>query len=129
MEDNKYRLNKKDGMMAALFIMAVLLFPVHHGIVFWMSVAFTVVSCGIYVFGMHRVSKLQGEKMSKFYERPMEDIVKKFIVAELIACVVFIITGKWVPIWLPMLTYLFMICSVVVGFESDDVVKKAKIEE
>lgn len=124
MNNNKFQFEIETGIKALIFMLVLYFLPVHHGIVFWMSMGFTPLFFIVYIVGMYRVKRLKPQGRSSFYECEMEPMVKKFFKYQLIVCIVFTLVGKWVPIWLPMIAYVTLVGGVVVGFESDDVVKK-----
>ena len=125
MKKDEYKFAIQPGIKIAVFLLIMSIIPFQHGVVFWMSLPFTVLSYGVYVFGKHRALYVKPTTLSAMYECPIIDVFEKFIKAEIVLCIVFIIIGIWVPIWLPMIAYCVLIGSAISGIES----KPAEIEK
>ena len=124
MENKKFQFEIETGIKAILFMLVLYFLPVHHGIVYWMSMMFAPLFFIEYLVGHYRVKRLKPHGKSSFYEREMEPILKKIFMAQLIICLVFALVGEFLPIWLPMIVYVVLVGCVVVGLESDDVVEE-----
>ena len=119
MKENKFQFAFQTGFKILLFLVVMSLLPFHHGIVFWMSIAFTVLSFFVYVFGKYRSVYVKPNAKSSMYGCMMEEVFDKFLKIEIASCFVFIIVGKWIPIWFPMIAYCVLVAAAVSGLESE----------
>ena len=103
MKDNKFQLEIETAIKATIFVVILYLLPSGHGITFWMSVGFAILGWIAYVVGIYRVRSLIPHGKSSFYECEMQLLVDRFIKMQIVACLVFTLIGRWLPIWLPMI--------------------------
>lgn len=121
----------KKGMVRTGIILAVLLIvyllisfmvPFYRGGTFWASFVFTLVSLCIAVAAAYIGFIKQSDVKSKFYCFPIVKIGAIYALVQLIAGLIFMIVGKWVPVWISVLLYAAGLGVAVIGLISAETV-------
>lgn len=112
------------GVLLILYILIAFLIPFVHTAVFWVSfvftlVAFAVVSAALYIaFGKHPGAK------SKFYGFPIARIGVIYGIVQLVAGLILMGIGLWVPVWVAVLIYAIALGVAAIGLISADAVRE-----
>lgn len=136
MSKNKLRLY---AVLAILFVvLSVVAFalPLAKTATFWISYVFAVVALAVQIYAYPKA--FDGESVkSKFYGFPIARVTTIYLVAQLVLSLIFMIAGKWVPAWIPVILFVLMLGAAAIGFvaaegmrdevERQDVVHKANV--
>jgi len=107
------------------FSLVVFIAPFNRGAVFWLSYFFTVVAI-LGQLGFGYVTLHTGDSArSKFYGFPILRVGLIYLVAQLALCVVFMLFGRLVPLWIPFLIYVLLLCAAALGLIAADTVRGA----
>ena len=112
------------AVLLVLYILVAFLIPFVHTAVFWVSfvftlVAFAVVSAALYIaFGKHPGAK------SKFYGFPIARIGVIYDIVQLVAGLILMGIGLWVPVWVAVLIYAIALGVAAIGLISADAVRE-----
>ena len=118
MKIDQFQFAIQPAIKIVAFLIIASLIPFKHGIVYWMSVGFTILGFAVYVFGKHRAVYVKPNVKSEMFGCEMVEVFEKYIKAQILCCLVFIIIGNWIPIWLPMIVYCVILGAAVSGIES-----------
>lgn len=127
----KFSVLAVDLIVLILFSVIVFVVPIPKNGVFWISYVFAVLAVVAQLgFGYVAFSGTSTAR-SKFYGYPIFRIGIIYLVVQLIMSVVFMLIGKWVPLWLPFLLYVVALGVAAVGLIAADNVRDtvAAVEE
>lgn len=126
-------------VLAILFIIiSVIAFvlPIQKTVVLWLSYAFAVIAIAIQIYVYPKAFEGSSVK-SKFYGFPLARVSTIYLIAQLVLSLIFMIAGKWVPAWIPVILFVLMLGAAAIGFvaaegmrdevERQDVVHKANV--
>ena len=110
--------------------------PLAKTATFWISYFFAVIALAVQIYAYPKA--FEGESVkSKFYGFPIARITTIYLIAQLALSLIFMLTGKWVPVWIPLILFVAMLGAAAVGFiaaegmrdevERQDVVHKANV--
>ena len=136
MSKNKLRLFI---VLAILFVvLSVIAFalPLAKTATFWISYVFVVIALVVQIYAYPKAFAGESVK-SKFYGFPIARITTVYLIAQLVLSLIFMIAGKWVPVWIPVILFVLMLGAAAIGFisaegmrdevERQDVVHKANV--
>ena len=136
MSKNKLRLYI---VLAILFVvLSVIAFalPLAKTATFWISYVFVVIALVVQIYAYPKAFAGESVK-SKFYGFPIARITTVYLIAQLALSLIFMIAGKWVPAWIPVILFALMLGAAAIGFvaaegmrdevERQDVVHKANV--
>ena len=66
---------------------------------------------------------MRGKLRSKFYGFPILRICAVYLAAQLVLSLLFMALAKWVPVWVPTVLYLVLLCAALIGFVGADSVR------
>ena len=108
MNKNSVRFYISLAAVLAAFCVIALVVPFVKTAAFWVSFAFGVVAIGIQVYTMPRA--MAGNTRSKFYGFPILRISFLYLSVQLGLSLLFMALAKWVPVWVPVVLYLLLLC-------------------
>ena len=122
-------------LFAVLTVIAIAL-PIAKTAAFWISYVFAVIALAVQIYAYPKAFAGESVK-SKFYGFPIARVTTIYLVAQLVLSLVFMIAGKWVPAWIPVILFALMLGAAAIGFiaaegmrdevERQDVVHKANV--
>lgn len=122
-------------LFVALSIIAFVL-PLQKTVIFWLSYIFAVIAIAVQIYAYPKAFDRPSVK-SKFYGFPLARVSTIYLIAQLALSLIFMIVGKWVPIWIPVVLFVLMFGVTAIGFiaaegvrdevERQDVVHKANV--
>ena len=104
------------------FCVIALVVPFVRTAAFWVSFAFGVAAIGIQVYTMPRA--MAGNTRSKFYGFPILRISFLYLAVQLGLSLLFMALAKWAPVWVPVVLYLLLLCTALIGFVGADSVRE-----
>ena len=118
------------AVLLALFLVVSFAVPFYRGIVFWWTFGFSIVSFAVAGISAYIGFVKQPDAKSKFYGFPILKIGAVYLAAQLIAGLIFILVGKWVPVWIPVILYAIGLGAAVIGLVSADaVVEQIQVQD
>ena len=136
MNKNKIRLYIVLAILFAVFSVIAFALPLAKTATFWISYVFAVIAIAVQIYAYPKA--FEGPSVrSKFYGFPIARITTVYLVAQLALSLIFMLTAKWVPVWIPLILFVVMLGAAIVGFiaaegvrdevERQDVVHKANV--
>ena len=121
MNKNKTRFYIVLAAVLVAFCVIALAVPFVKNAVFWLSFVFAVLAIAVQLYAMPKA--MEGDARSKFYGFPILRVCFIYLVAQLVLSLVFMVTAKWVPAWIPVVLYVLILCAALIGFVTADSVK------
>ena len=136
MSKNKFRLYIVLAILFVVLSVVAFALPLAKTATFWISYVFAVVALAVQIYAYPKA--FDGENVkSKFYGFPIARVSTIYLVAQLVLSLTFMIAGKWVPVWIPVILFVLMLGAAAIGFvaaegmrdevERQDVVHKANV--
>lgn len=122
MSKNSVRFYISLAAVLAAFCVIALVVPFVRTAAFWVSFAFGVAAIGIQVYTMPRA--MAGNTRSKFYGFPILRISFLYLAVQLGLSMLFMALAKWAPVWVPVVLYLLLLCTALIGFVGADSVRE-----
>lgn len=123
--NKKNKSNIRFWVVLAILLLAynaiVFLVPFAKTAVFWVSYAFTMVSFAVAAMSLV-IAFRRPDARSRFYGFPIARIGVIYLLVQLVAGIVFMAVGKWVPLWLPTLLFVLALAAALVGLIGADMV-------
>lgn len=121
---------KKDMLRSAavlavvliLYILIAFLIPFVKTAVFWVSFLFTMVAFAVAAVALYTAFLKKPDAQSRFYGFPIARVGVVYWLIQLILGLVFMVLGKWIPVWAAALVYAIALGAAVVGLISADAV-------
>ena len=112
------------AVLLVLYILVAFLIPFVHTAVFWVSFVFTLVAFAVVSTALYIAFGKQPGAKSKFYGFPIAKIGVIYGVVQLIAGLIFMALGVWIPVWVAVLIYAIALGAAVIGLISADAVRE-----
>lgn len=129
-------MKKKQIYLLAFAVIALLAFniisftvPFSKEPCFWLSYAFGMAAILIQLPVMRLAFKKGGDIKSKVYGFPIARIGVIYAVLQLIASIVFMSLNTLVPLWIPTVLYVLLLCAAAVGLIASDAVRDEAIRQ
>ena len=110
------------GVLLVLYILVAFLIPFVHTATFWVSFVFTLIAFCVVAASIYIAFVKNPDAKSRFYGFPIARIGIIYGIAQLVAGLLLMALGKWVPVWLAVLVYAIMLGAAVIGLISADAV-------
>lgn len=121
MTKNRIRFYISLAAVLVAFCVIALVVPFVRSACFWLSFAFGVLAIGVQLYTMPRA--MRGKLRSKFYGFPILRISFIYLAAQLVLSLLFMALAKLVPVWVPTVLYLVLLCAALIGFVGADSVR------
>jgi len=121
MKNNKTRFYIVLAAVLAAFCVIALAAPFLKNAVYWLSFVFAVMAISVQLYAMPKA--MAGDAKSKFYGFPILRISFIYLAAQMVLSLLFMALAKWVPVWIPVVLYVLMLCAALVGFIAADSVR------
>lgn len=119
----KYSVLAVEIIVLILFTLIVFIAPFPKTAVFVISYIFSVIAI-LAQLGFAYVAFSGGTSVrSKFYGFPIFRIGLIYLVVQLVLAVVFMLLGKWMPLWIPFLLYIVILGLAAIGLIAADNVR------
>lgn len=136
MRKNKLRLYIVLAILLLVLSVIAFALPLAKTATFWISYVFAVIALAVQIYAYPKA--FEGESVkSKFYGFPIARITTVYLIAQLALSLIFMLTAKWVPVWIPLVLFVVMLGATAIGFvaaegmrdevERQDVVHKANV--
>lgn len=136
MSKNKLRLYIVLAILFVVLSVIAFVLPLAKTATFWISYVFAVIALAVQIYAYPKAFAGENVK-SKFYGFPIARVTTIYLVAQLVLSLIFMIAGKWVPVWIPVILFALMLGAAAIGFvaaegmrdevERQDVVHKANV--
>ena len=110
------------GVLLILYILISFLIPFAKTATFWVSFVFTLIAFCVVAASIYIAFVKNPDAKSRFYGFPIARIGVIYGIAQLVAGLLLMALGKWVPVWLAVLVYAIMLGAAVIGLISADAV-------
>ena len=110
------------GVLLILYILIAFLIPFAKTATFWVSFVFTMIAFCVVAASIYIAFVKNPDAKSRFYGFPIARIGIIYGIAQLLAGLLLMALGKWVPVWLAVLVYAIMLGAAVIGLISADAV-------
>ena len=112
------------GILLILYILIVFLIPFVKTAIFWVSFVFTLIAFGVVAVSLYIAFVKNPDVKSKFYGFPIAKIGVMYGAAQLLAGLIFMALGLWIPVWAAVLVYAIALGAAVIGLISADAVRE-----
>ena len=112
------------GILLILYILIVFLIPFVKTAIFWVSFVFTLIAFGVVAVSLYIAFVKNPDVKSKFYGFPIAKIGVMYGAAQLLAGLIFMALGLWIPVWAAVLVYALLLGAAVIGLISADAVRE-----
>ena len=110
------------GVLLILYILIAFLIPFAKTATYWVSFVFTLIAFCVVAASIYIAFVKNPDAKSRFYGFPIARIGIIYGIAQLVAGLLLMALGKWVPVWLAVLVYAIMLGAAVIGLISADAV-------
>ena len=110
------------GVLLILYILIAFLIPFAKTATYWVSFVFTLIAFCVVAASIYIAFVKNPDAKSRFYGFPIARIGVIYGVAQLLAGLLLMALGKWVPVWPAVLVYAIMLGAAVIGLISADAV-------
>lgn len=110
------------SVLLILYILIAFLIPFAKTATFWVSFVFTLIAFCVVAASIYIAFVKNPDAKSRFYGFPIARIGVIYGIAQLVAGLLLMALGKWVPVWLAVLMYAIMLGAAVIGLISADAV-------
>ena len=110
------------GVLLILYILIAFLIPFAKTATYWVSFVFTLIAFCVVAASIYIAFVKKPDAKSRFYGFPIARIGIIYGIAQLVAGLLLMALGKWVPVWLAVLMYAIMLGAAVIGLISADAV-------
>ncbi|MDD7771587.1 MAG: hypothetical protein PT958_02290 [Firmicutes bacterium] len=110
------------GVLLILYILIAFLIPFAKTATYWVSFVFTLIAFCVVAASIYIAFVKNPDAKSRFYGFPIARIGVIYGVVQLVAGLLLMALGKWVPVWLAALVYAIGLGAAVIGLISADAV-------
>lgn len=110
------------GVLLILYILIAFLIPFVKTAVFWVSFLFTLIAFGVVAVSLYMAFVKNPDAKSKFYGFPIAKIGVMYGAAQLLAGLIFMALGLWIPVWAAVLVYAVALGAAIIGLISAEAV-------
>ena len=112
------------GVLLVLYILIAFLIPFVHTATFWVSFVFTLIAFAVVGASIYIAFIKNSDAKSKFYGFPIAKIGVIYGIGQLVAGLILMGIGLWVPVWVAVLIYAIMLGAAAIGLISADAVRE-----
>lgn len=123
MKKNALRLGILLAVVLVIFSVVTFAVPFAKNAVFWISYYFGVIAVVAQSYTLYQTFFKQKQAKSRFYGFPILRIGLIYMVAQLIASLIFMALAPIAPIWLPVVVDIVLLGVAVIGLIAADVTK------
>ena len=110
------------GVLLILYILIAFLIPFAKTATYWVSFVFTLIAFCVVAASIYIAFVKNPDAKSRFYGFPIARIGVIYGIAQLIAGLLLMALGQWVPVWVAVLVYAIGLGAAVLGLISADAV-------
>ena len=110
------------GVLLILYILIAFLIPFAKTATYWVSFVFTLIAFCVAAASIYIAFVKNPDAKSRFYGFPIARIGVIYGVVQLVAGLLLMALGRWVPVWLAVLVYAIGLGAAVLGLISADAV-------
>ena len=110
------------GVLLILYILIAFLIPFAKTATYWVSFVFTLIAFCVVAASIYIAFVKNPDAKSRFYGFPIARIGVIYGVVQLVAGLLLMALGRWVPVWLAALVYAIGLGAAVLGLISADAV-------
>ena len=111
-------------VVLALYILIAFLIPFIHTATFWVSFVFTLIAFCVVAASIYIAFVKNPDAKSRFYGFPIAKLGVIYGVVQLIAGLIFMALGVWIPVWVAVLIYAIALGAAAIGLISADAVRE-----
>ena len=111
------------GVLLILYILIAFLVPFAKTATFWVSFVFTLIAFCVVAASIYIAFVKNPDAKSKFYGFPIAKLGVIYGVVQLIAGLIFMALGLWIPVWVAVLIYAIALGVAAIGLISADAVR------
>lgn len=119
----KYSVLAVAGILLVLFSLIVFIAPFPKTGVFWLSYVFALIAIAAQLLFVYVAFSDGTSARSRFYGFPIFRIGIIYLVVQLALSVVFMLLGRWIPMWIPTLCDLVVLGLAAIGLIAADNVR------
>lgn len=112
------------GVLLILYILIAFLVPFAKTATFWVSFVFTLIAFCVVAASIYIAFVKNPDAKSRFYGFPIARIGVTYGVVQLIAGLIFMALGLWIPVWVAVLIYAVALGVAAIGLISADAVRE-----
>lgn len=112
------------GVLLILYILIAFLVPFAKTATFWVSFVFTLIAFCVVAASIYIAFVKNPDAKSKFYGFPIAKLGVIYGVVQLIAGLIFMALGVWIPVWVAVLIYAIALGVAAIGLISADAVRE-----
>lgn len=127
MTKNRIRFYISLAAVLVAFCVIALVVPFVRTAAFWLSLGFGVLAIAVQLYTMPNA--MNGSTLSKFYGFPILRISFIYLAAQLVLSLLFMALAKLVPVWVPTVLYLVLLCAALIGFVGADSVRDEVVRQ
>ena len=127
MNKNKIRFYIVVLSVLAAFCVVALAVPFVKNISYWVCFGFTVLSILVQLVAIPRA--MDGDARSKFYGFPILRISFVYLAVQVVLSLVFMALATWMPVWIPAVIFIVLLCAALVGFITTETVREEIIRQ
>ena len=109
-------------ILLALYLILAFAIPFERTTVFWLSFGFTLVAMAVAGLAVYLAFLRKEDAKSKFYGFPIARIGVIYGAVQLIAGLVFMAIGAWVPAWVAVVVFSIALAASAIGLVAADAV-------
>ena len=121
MNKNKSRFYIVLAAVLVAFCVIALAVPFVKNGVYWLSFVFAVLAIAVQLYAMPKA--MAGDAKSKFYGFPILRVSFIYLAAQIVLSLGFMALAVLVPVWIPVVIYVLMLCAALIGFIATDSVR------
>ena len=110
------------GVLLILYILIAFLIPFAKTATYWVSFVFTLIAFCVVAASIYIAFVKNPDAKSRFYGFPIARIGVIYGVVQLVAGLLLMALGQWVPVWVAVLVYAIGLGAAVLGLISADAV-------
>ena len=112
------------GVLLILYILIAFLIPFAKTATYWVSFVFTLIAFCVVAASIYIAFVKNPDAKSKFYGFPIAKLGVIYGVVQLIAGLIFMALGVWIPVWVAVLIYAIALGVAAIGLISADAVRE-----
>ena len=112
------------GVLLILYILIAFLIPFVKTAIFWVSFLFTLIAFGVVAVSLYMAFVKNPDAKSKFYGVPIARVGVIYGIVQLVAGLILMGIGLWVPVWVAVLIYAIALGVAAIGLISADAVRE-----
>lgn len=109
-------------IVLALYLLLAFVIPFERTAVFWISFGFTLAAMAVAGLSVYLAFLRKGDTKSKFYGFPIARIGVIYGIAQLVAGLIFMALGAWIPVWIAVVVFALALGAAALGLVAADAV-------